>query len=219
MYKKIIIIVAIFFMTGCAAYNLDTISLEDSVKMAINQNEILYNTNNVGYRYYLPRGFILNEDRDNIQILKHEGTEYYLNVDLVSYYNKTEIEKDSETSLYKYIDLSNENKTGFLEIVKNNNYFYIKMVYNYAIIETQVKERELQKSAINMAYILASIKYNDTVINNKLGEDVLEFNETTYKIFKPKKVSETKSHAYYLELYDKYTGKIDDKIEDPDVIN
>lgn len=218
MWKKIIIIITIFFLTGCATSDLNNMTLEDSVNMAINKNTSLYNTNNIGYRYYLPRGFILEEDRDNIQILKHEGTEYYLNVDLVSYFNKVDIDKNNTDVLYKNIEFENENKKGFLEVVQNNDSFYLKMVYNYAIIEAQVSEADLNKTAVNMAYILSSIKYNDKVIANKLGEDVLEFNETTYKIFGPKKASDTKSHSYYLQQYENYTGEIEDEIKDPDVI-
>ena len=218
MYKKIIIIIALFLLTGCNTYNLDNMTLEDSVNLAIKSNAELYNVNNVGYRYYLPRGFVLEEDRENIQILKSEGIEYFLNVDLVSYYNKTEIARNIQDDLYEYVPITNGDKTGFLEIVKNNDYFLIKIVYNYAIIEAQVKEPEVQKSIINMGYIVSSIKYNDNVIKNKFGEDVLELHETTYQIFGPKKDEETKNYAYYLEQYNNYTGEIENTIKDPDVI-
>ncbi len=222
MYKKIIIIIiTIFFLTACKVEisKIDDLTLEEAVSMAISQNENLYNINNIGYRYYLPRGFTLSENRDNIQILKRNNTDYNLNVDLVSYYNKTDIVKSTDSDLYGFVELKNKSKSGFLEIVKNNDYFFMKMVYNYAIIEAQSKKADLKKTAMNMAYILSSVKYNDTVINNKFGEDVLEFNETAYKIFGPIRVTEAKSHSYYLELYDKYTGAVENKFEDSDVIN
>lgn len=218
MHKKIILVLSLLFLTACQTYNLDNISLEDSLTLSINSNAELYNVNNVGYRYYLPRGFIVEEDRQNIQILKSNGAEYFLNVDLVSYYNKTEISKSDESNLYKFIPIDNNGKKGFLEIIKNNDYFLIKMVYNYAIIEAQVVEFDIKATVMNMGYILSSIKYNDYVINNKFGEDVLDLNETTYQIFGPKKETETKNYAYYLEQYNEYTGEIDLNVDDPDVV-
>ncbi len=218
MYKKIILVLSLLLLTACQTYNLDNMSIEDSVTLSINSNAELYNVNNVGYRYYLPRGFIVEENRGSIQILKSNGINYFLNVDLVSYYNKTEIAKNTESALYKYVSINNGDKNGFLEIIQNNDYFLIKMVYNYAIIEAQVSETELKTTIVNMGYILSSIKYNDYVINNKFGEDVLNFSETTYQIFGPKKETDAKNYAYYLEQYNEYTGEIDLSTYDPDVI-
>ena len=217
----IVILLLVFVLTGCTSKKLNEMSIDEILSLGVTSNESLYNTNNIGYRYYLPRGFEIVEDRDNIQILKSNGIEYFLNVDLVSYYNKTEIEREyNNTEVYKYVPISYKNKSGFLEIIQNNDYFLIKLVYNYAIIESQVKENEINETIMNMGYILSSIKYNDSVINNKFGEDILELNETTYKIFGPsKEQKETKSYAYYLEQYNEYTGDINLKIEDPDVIN
>ena len=223
MRKKIVVILLIlcFVLTGCTSYNMDDLDVEKALSLAITSNSELYNTNNVGYRYYLPRGFIVEEDRENIQILKSDGIEYFLNVDLVSYYNKVEITRDENTeNLYKYLPINANGKQGFLEIRQNNDYFLIKMVYNYAIIESQVKESNINSTVINMAYILSSIKYNDSIINNKFGEDVLELKESVYKIFGPeKKETEKKTYAYYLEQYNEYTGEIKTGIIDPDVIS
>ena len=223
MHKKYIFlfIILIFTLTGCSYKKLNDMTIEETLALGLTSNSNLNNINNIGYRYYLPRGFTLEEDRDSIQILKSNGIEYFLNVDLVSYYNKTEITNDSTNSnVYKYIPILINNKSGFLEITKNNDYFFIKMVYNYAIIETQVKESDINNSIINMAYIISSIKYNDSVINNKFGEDVLELKENVYKIFAPQeKTNENKTYAYYLEQYNEYTGEIKLQIQDPDVIN
>lgn len=216
----IILLVLTFILTGCGSRNMATLKTEEALAVGITSNTELYNTNNVGYRYYLPRGFVVEEDRENIQILKSNGIEYFLNVDLVSYYNKTEITRDANTAVYKYLPIYVNNKTGFLEITQNNDYFLIKMVYNYAIIEANVKQSEINNSIINMGYILSSIKYNDSIINNKFGEDVLELNESVYKIFGPeKKTDDKKTYAYYLEQYNEYTGEINTTIQDPDVIS
>ncbi len=222
MRKRLIIVllVLVFTLTGCSSRNIENINIEEALALGITSNTELYNTNNIGYRYYLPRGFIVEEDRDNIQILKSNGVEYFLNIDLVSYYNKTEITRDESTNVYKYLPIYVNNKPGFLEITKNDDYFLVKMVYNYAIIEANVKESEINNSIINMGYILSSIKYNDSIINNKFGEDVLELKESVYKIFGPeKKKDDKKTYAYYLEQYNEYTGEINTKIQDPDVIN
>ncbi len=223
MQKKYIflIILMIFCLTGCSSKKMSDMTPEEALSLGITSNSELYNTNNIGFRYYLPRGFTLEENRDNIQILKSDGIEYFLNVDLVSYYNKTEITRDeNNTNIYKYIPITANNKSGFLEITQNNDYFLIKMVYNYAIIEAQVKESQINNSIMNMGYIVSSIKYNDSIINNKFGEDVLELKESVYKIFAPaEKKTETKTYAYYLEQYNEYTGEINLTVPDPDVIN
>lgn len=224
MYKKFIltIVLLVFILTGCTSKKLEDLTIEEALSTGLTSNAELYNTNNIGYRYYLPRGFTVEEDRDNIQILKSDDIEYFLNVDLVSYYNKTAVTREENASnAYKYLPISLNNKTGFLEITQNNDYFLIKMVYNYAIIEAQVKESQINSSIVNMAYIVSSIKFNDFVINNKFGEDVLELKETTYKIFAPaKQKEETKTYAYYLEQYNEYTGEINNnQFQDPDVIN
>ena len=223
MHKRfiLIIILLVFVLTGCTTKKVEDLTIEDALALGLTSNADLYNTNNIGYRYYLPRGFTVEEDRDNIQILKSDEVEYFLNVDLVSYYNKTAITRCETTDhAYKYLPINLNNKTGFLEITQNNDYFLIKMVYNYAIIEAQVKESQINSSIINMAYIVSSIKFNDFVINNKFGEDVLELKESVYKIFAPaQKKEETKTYAYYLEQYNEYKGDINTQIQDPDVIN
>ena len=217
----LIILLLVFVLTGCSSKKVEELTIEEALTTGLTSNAELYNTNNIGYRYYLPRGFTVEEDRDNIQILKSNDIEYFLNVDLVSYYNKTEITRDDTvTDTYKYLPIKYNDKTGFLEITQNNDYFLVKMVYNYAIIEAQVKESQINSSVINMAYIVSSVKYNDDVINNKFGEDVLELKESTYKIFGPNrdKQTETKTYAYYLEQYNEYTGEINTTFQDPDVI-
>ena len=223
MHKRfiLIIILLVFVLTGCTTKKVEDLTIEDALALGLTSNADLYNTNNIGYRYYLPRGFTVEEDRDNIQILKSDEVEYFLNVDLVSYYNKTAITRSETTdNAYKYLPINLNNKTGFLEITQNNDYFLIKMVYNYAIIEAQVKESQVNSSIVNMAYIVSSIKFNDFVINNKFGEDVLELKESVYKIFAPaQKKEETKTYAYYLEQYNEYKGDINTQIQDPDVIN
>lgn len=221
MRKRIIIMLLAlaFTLTGCSTYNMKDMDVEQVLALGLTSNANLYNVNNIGYRYYLPRGFVVEEDRDNIQILKSDGIEYFLNIDLVSYYNKTEVTRDENISnVYKYLPININNKKGFLEITQNNDYFLIKMVYNYAIIEANVKESEINNSIINMAYIVSSIKYNDSIINNKFGEDVLELKESVYKIFGPEKKEDNKTYAYYLEQYNEYTGEINITVPDPDVI-
>lgn len=221
MRKRILIILLtfVFILTGCSTYNMKNMNVEQVLALGLTSNVNLNNVNNIGYRYYLPRGFVVEEDRDNIQILKSDGIEYFLNIDLVSYYNKTAITRDENVNnLYKYLPINVNNKTGFLEITQNNDYFLIKIVYNYAIIEANVKESEINNSVMNMAYIVSSIKYNDSIINNKFGEDVLELKESVYKIFGPEKKEDNKTYAYYLEQYNEYTGEINVGIPDPDVI-
>lgn len=219
MRKKIIILfLVLIVLSGCKAYDLNTLSLEDSIDMVLKNNINLYNENNIGFRYYLPRGCIIAEDRETMQVIKSNGVTYYLNVDLISYYNKTEINIVSEGVAYKSYSFVKDGHQGFLEITQMGENLVVKMAYNYAIIEAEILESDLKKAVMNMTYILSSLRYNDIVINNKFGEDVLVFNESVYQIFGPIKKEETKTYAYYLENYENYEGPIQDKIKDPDVI-
>jgi hypothetical protein len=75
-------------------------------------------------------------------------------------------------------------------------------MYNYAKVETYVKENNINKSLINISYILTSIKFNDAVAEIVLGISDIETKEEKLNIFVPKR--ETGSFLDYIDEYDKY---------------
>ncbi len=202
MYKKIILILIIFLISGCSTYNIKTKSLEENVEYVISQNIDLYNVNSKGYRFYVPMCFRILEDEDYNQILISNGVKYYLNVDIISYYNKNVIAYTDISKAYKFMVLKNNGKNGYLKITKDGDYFLVEIVYNYGIMELEVEEQDLYQSVINATYILSSIKYNDTVIKNLIGDNVLDNTESLYEIFAPPSENDSRDVLDYIEEYE-----------------
>ncbi len=200
MYKKIILIICLFFLTGCSMYYINNKSIEDIINLTIESNNDLYNTNNKGYRYYLPMGFNIFSDEDYNQILTSNSNKYYMYVDIVSYYFKNNIESERELNDYMYYSFDNEDKSGYIKVTKDNDYFFVELYYNYAIIEVEVKEDDLRYAISRSISILSSIKYNDIIIEKIIGDNDIESSETKYEIPSPK----DKSDDNILKYIDNY---------------
>jgi len=201
MYKKILIIVCIFFLFGCTK-NINTLSLEDIINDQIESDGELYNTNNKGYKYFLPNEFSVHGDKDYVQELLSHNTIYYLNIDVVSYFYKNRIQSEHDFDDYEYITFEHDDKEGYLKIRKNNDYFFVELCYNYAIIEVQVEESELRYAVSRGITILNSIKYNDLVIEKYINDNDLDSSETVYKIPEPKNRNESRNILQYIEEYE-----------------
>ena len=201
MIKKILIIISIFMLCGCAR-DINDMSLEEIIDTSIKEEANLYNTNNKGYRYYLPTEFTIKRDGDFVQELLSHSKTYYMYVDIVSYYYKNEVKHDRELDDYKYYNFSYDDNDGYLKITKNDNNFFVELCYNYAIIEVEVEESELRYAVSRSITILKSIKYNDLVIENYINSNDLDSSETIYKIPEPKVKNDEKNILQYIEEYD-----------------
>ena len=202
MFKKIIIIFCIFLLIGCTNNNINTMSLKDIVENSINNETTLYNTNSKGYKYYLPTEFSISKSDDFVSELISHNTVYYLNVDVVSYYYKNTIVSEHDFDDYEYFTFSHDDKEGYLRIRQNNDYFFVELCYNYAIIEVEVKEEELRYAVSRGMTLLESIRYNDLVIEKYINDNDLDSSETIYKIPEPKEKNESKNILQYIEEYD-----------------
>lgn len=218
MKKKLIILVILFLATGCSARNLNEMSIEECAEVITKSEVDLYSVNNIGYRYYLPRGYKVINDLEYNEILYSKGYKYYLYIDTVSYYNNTSPDFIEDSNAYISKKLSGNNKTGYLEINKQNNKFFIEMMYNYAKIEVLVDEKDIKESVTNISYILSSVKYNKNVIKNMVDEDVLNFKEKDYKLAQPKKEVESKNILDYAKEYDNYKD-VNNELPDTDMID
>ena len=200
MYKKIILIICLFVLTGCSkTYYLNDMSLEDIINLNVSSVNDLSNVNNKGYRYNLPVGFSVYSDEDYNQILLSNNNKYYLNVDIVGYYYRNSISSSHEIDDYKYYIFSNGDKNGYLRITKNNDYFFVELCYNYAIIEVEVKESELRYAVSRSIVILNSIKYNDLVIERYIDDNDLESSETVYSIPEPEEKNDSKNVLQWID--------------------
>ena len=200
MYKKIAIVLCLLLLTACTkkTYYLNNLSYEDIINISIKEKEQT-NTNNKGYKYYLPTGFTVIKDNGyNQELLSDDNVRYYLNIDPVSYYYKNKIQTTHDIKDYKYYEFEQADKTGYLKITQNNDNFFIELCYNYAIIEVEVKGSNLRYAISRGIIILNSIQYNNLVIKNNIGNNDIDNAETVYKIPEPKDKNSSKNILEYI---------------------
>ena len=199
MYKKIIIILSLFLMTGCTqTYYMNNLSYDEIINHSTVETSDLHNTNNKGFKYYLPAGFTITKDDGFNQTLTSRNNIYYLNIDIVSYYYKKGINESKNLEDYYFYTFDRNDIQGYLRIRKNIDKFFVELCYNYAIIEVEVEENELRYAVSRSITILNSIKYNDYIIEKELNDRDLDSKETAYKIPEPKDKNENKNVLEYI---------------------
>lgn len=217
MKKIIIFIFLILITTGCSISKLNMENRDVLVGTILDSNIKLYNRISKGYKYYLPKGVSIIDYNDyNETLLSNENT-YYLYVDIVSYYYNTKENYVKNMNSIYYKKLNNSNKTGYIDIIKQDYKYLIKYNYNFAKIETIVDEKHIDTTLKDMSYILSSIQYNRTIIDSLIGENVLNYEEEKYQIEKPRENEQT--FLDYVNTFDVYKGEVDEGIEDSDTIN
>ena len=217
MKKVIILLLTCFLLTGCTVTRIDNLEIGDLVSAILSQNITLENTNASGYDYYTPKGVsILNTTDNNVEFIDKIGNKYYLYVDVVSYYHKVESEYPVCDSCFYSSALSYNDKTGYLEINEINDKYFIEMMFHYAKVETYIEKDSLKEVLSSISTILGSIDYKDAIVNTLIGENMLNYNELTFDIFKPKRT--TGNFSDYIEVYDKYED-VDNELPDEDSID
>ena len=193
MKKKFLLLMVLLLCIGCTRINNNNYDV--IVNDVIENSNNIYNTNSLGYKYYLP--FSINKvyDKDYNQIFKVNDTYMYLYVDVISYYYKNNLNLDD--------------KLKELSELKDKDKYFMKVVYNYAKIETYVEEYELADILSYSMIILNSINYNDNLIEKILQDDYYSSSFKEYKIKKPED-AESKFSEYLSE----YVGEEDSIIPD-----
>ncbi|MDD2409720.1 MAG: hypothetical protein PHD03_03270 [Bacilli bacterium] len=212
MKKLILFIILLITTSGCIKINDNDISI--LVEEVQNSKFELSNVHRKGYKYYLPVGLMVNKTEDFNEIIINKNIKYYMYVDIVSYYNK--IKKDYKINDEAFIskNILNNDINGYLEVNQKNNKYLIEIMYNYAKIELIVNKDNLKEVITNSIIILSTIKYNDDIIKNMMGENVLNFNEEQLNIFEAK--GSESNFLEYIQEYDSYKGT---EIPDLDLIN
>ena len=204
MKKKIILlIISILTLTGCT--NLTNMSTGEVVDVMLKNDTNLSNNVFDGYKYYIPKGLrLLEKDEYNASLKDEYNNTYYFYIDVISYYNKEEVEYKVNNNAYFSKELDYNDKKGYLEITKieDTDAYFIEYMYNYGKIEAFVKENEIKSAIINMSSILKSLEFNRTVLESLIGNNVLDYKEDTYDVMKPKGSTATKDT--YLEYEEKY---------------
>lgn len=210
MKKIFILLIILMICTGCV--NINNNDNKDLIIDEVINNNNNPNTMAMGYEYYLPIGFSKVYDKDYNQKLKYENNFIYLYVDIVSYFYKNQLnfteENNSNSEYYKKI--TSGDKTGYIKISKEkDNLYYIKIVYNYAKIETYATRNNINELLTNSMIILNSIDYNDNLIEKILENNYSLGVEKEYKIDKPEDAT-SKFSEYLSEYIQEEESKVSD---------
>jgi len=169
-----------------------------------------------GYKFFIPRGFVIQSKKDNNYVLLANKEKYYLYIDIVSYFHKEKNTIEFDNSLYFSKEISYNDIDGYV-IVKemNDDLYYIEVSYNYSKIEANVEIQNLEYAIKNSLRILASVEYNDIILDTMIGEKTLDYEEEVYNFFESKR--EEGNFLDYIEEYDTYDKE--KKIKDEDILD
>ena len=182
--KKYLILFLTLILTGCSVVRIDTNSLDNIVDVVLSKNNNLYNKDGQGYKYYIPNGVTHIDTDDLSHTLYYKGEYLYLYVDIVSfYYNKNIKYKKNDYAYFSKI-INNSDKTGYVEVIKKDDLYYVNFYYNYARIEALVTKENLSNTVLNASYILSTIKYNKRLIKTMLDDKYLINKAGKYDLFK-----------------------------------
>ena len=159
-------------------------SIDEIIDYTSNSNLDINNEYRSGYKYYRPGGVGVSTQNNYNEILVRQDYEMYFYVDVISYYNKVVKKYEVNENAYYSKEINNNDKFGYIEINKYNDYFLLEIMYNYAKIEVIIDEKRINEAVSYAMIILSSIKYNDEIINNLMGDNVLDYKEIDFDIFK-----------------------------------
>lgn len=197
MRKKILLVGLVFLLIGCTKIE----NTEDYITLVNNCLKEKPATNQVslGYKYYIPKGLKKIRDYNYNQVFSTEDSKIYLYVDIISYFYKRKINNEKNNSAIYYKEINQGKKKGYIEILKEEDDYFIEMVYNYSKIEAYTKKENLNKIITVSSILLNSINYNENLIKRVIEGDFGEFSEKTYEVKKP--VDSNNSFSQYLEEY------------------
>ncbi len=220
MLKKILILILLIcFSTGCT--NLSNQDLDGIVSSMLEKENNLSNVVFDGYKYYLPRGMkFVTKDEYNAHLLDGKNNSYYLYVDVLSYYNNTELEYEENEDAYYSKKLDYRDQDGYLEITEigEDGYYFIEYMYHYGKMEAYVREDDIEDAVTYMSSVLSSLTFNRTVLETLIGNNIIDYREETYDVMKPKGNNATKdTYLDYVELYDNYDGYSQDETDEDNI--
>ena len=205
------LIFIILLSSGCSLVYVNKQSIDEILDTILSTDTSLKTESFDGYSYYLPLGVNLKAGRNSNSVLYSNHNKMYLYVDLVSYYHKVDNSYQINNNAYYSRKIDINGKQGYLEINEIDDRYYIDFMYNYGKIEAYVEKQELNKTLTNMAYILKSIKYKDSILEFLIGKSSLNYNEEKYNIYKVNG-NDSSNFLEVLEHYD--VGRLDSKDED-----
>lgn len=201
MKKILILILCLFVLTGCNSDKVDINDFDLVIDTFLKEKTSLVNNYSKGYKYYLPMGVRVVESNNYNEKLYYDGSYYYLFVDVISYYYKTDIDYETNSSLFYSKLLDYNGKKGYIEITKEEDLYKIEMYYNYAKVETYVHYDILGQTLINICYILNSVNFNESVVKTVIGDTDIKLGEELFDFYTPRKEG---NFIDYINKYDEY---------------
>lgn len=215
--KKLIVLlsVVLVLVTGCSVTKLDGNDIGKNIKSLLSQKVKMYNVYYQGYKYYLPKGISFVDKEEYNAILRDaSGNKYYLYVDAIGYYHKIENDYEVKEDSHYSKKLNYNKSTGYIQIDEIESKYYIQFVYNFVRIESYVEKDELTDVITNMCCILRTVKFNDAVLESLIGENILDYKEENYTLFKADSSKESFLDVVEREETDLYKKDLEDeKIE------
>ena len=218
--KRLIVLlsISILCLTGCSVYKLDNTNIGKNIKILLSHKTKMHNVNYDGYKYYLPKGVtFINKDEYNAVFKDVNNDIYYMYVDVFSYYNKVENTYEINEKSHYSQRLDYNGKTGYIQIdEKNKNRYFVQFVFNYVKIEAYIKKENLTDAVDNMCYLLRSVRFNDSVLESMVGENVLDYQEEDYSLFKADSSKESYMEVVKRNESDEYNKYLEDEKVDLD---
>ena len=212
MKKFLVVLIAILILSGCS--NIQSKDYDTLINEAASSKYDIVNTYRTGYKYYTPGNMDISNILDYNETLEDSSHKYYFYVDVVSYYNRVIENYEVNPEAYYSKVINYQDKYGYIEINKwKNGKYLLEIMYNYAKIEVIVEESFLKEAVSYAMVILASVKYNNNVLENIVGENVLTSKEIEFNIFETKK-----SESNFLKVSEEDIYEDDDTVKDPDLV-
>ena len=212
MKKFLVVLIAILILSGCS--NIQSKDYDTLINEAASSKYDIVNTYRTGYKYYAPGNMDISNILDYNETLEDSSHKYYFYVDVVSYYNRVIENYEVNPEAYYSKVINYQDKYGYIEINKwKNGKYLLEIMYNYAKIEVIVEENFLKEAVSYAMVILASVKYNNNVLENIVGENVLTSKEIEFNIFETKK-----SESNFLKVSEEDIYEDNDTVKDPDLV-
>lgn len=206
MKKFLILLLLLVVLSGCTRIDNEK-EYKNIANNIINSSTSLVNVATRGYKYYLPKGVSLIYNVDFNQKFRVLDEDIYMYVDIVSYYYKKDLNDYEDDFNYYFSNISSKDKVGYIGINKEDDEYFVKLVYNYAKVEFYTNEDRLSSLISYSMIIMNSIEYNDILILDIIEDNNIRSDDSVYNIEKPSD-SESKFNEY-LEEYVQDEEKIE----------
>ena len=217
--KKLLILlsISVLFITGCSVTRLDSNDLLKNVDNLLSVKVSMYNEFYEGYKYYLPKTLkFIDKDEYNAILQDRNNNRYYLYIDAISYYHKIKNDYEEKDGSYISKRLDYRKKTGYLQIDEVDSKYFVQYVFHYGKMESYVSHDELVDVITNMSCVLRSVKFNNEVLASLIGENVLDYKEEDYSLFKADSSKENFLDVVEREETDLYKKDLEDEKIDLD---